>query len=197
MRKCGNCINGCYNYVNDTEEFLCGIDRYNEKKVNEADVCEYHNYIPSEKKEDNVLVFDGGGKFGNTGLVLLHRIDDRIDKICRIYKCEDSYSKYFRFETISNCVDRSYMFTFRSVDDDENGLFYAFAEFYKRIKELKQTKISVSSNRLVVTVNFPDLLMISSQEDPILYEIIESLYDDLETQCVAELSDENMSLKLT
>ena len=198
MRNCSNCINGCYSYIDDQEELICGIDKYNERKVNDFDVCEYHNFVPNNKLECNKLFLIDGDK---PGLLLVHEVNGNVDKICRIYRFNDSFADYIGIETESFVVGRNREFTFRTVDDDENGLFGVFTDFYENLKIHEKYngvgKVAISSNRLVVIVDFPDKLVVSNIDDYDYYDIIEQLYEELEMLSPEINQDNALLLKLT
>lgn len=195
MRNCGNCINGYYNYADGVEDLLCGADKYFEKKVKSYECCQYHNFAIGCKEETNELYFD---KSNVLNFVIVHKIKDKIDKILRLFKFKDEDGYYFEFDVDNYWYKNGNDFSFRSLDDEENGLFCIFSDFYNNLEELgKKHGIEFSSNRLAITIYFPDKLIV--REDNIeLFEIISQLYSELEMLCPPRLdNDENRILTLS
>ena len=139
MRKCDNCIYGSYGLDcnNGTETLYCGIYDY-EYEVIPNDVCDEHQYIEGLSNEKNYVLYDE--KYLGPGYFIINEVDNDIVKFIKLYTINnDGFPHYclraFSVDAKDN-TDKEFTtmeFTFRSMEDFDNGLYNVFMELAKNI----------------------------------------------------------------
>lgn len=137
MRCCDNCIYGSYGLdCNDgTETLYCGIYDY-ENEVKSNDVCSEHQFIEGLNNEKNYVLYDD--KYLGEGYFIINEVDDKIVKFIKICTTNDNGFPNYCLRAfgvnVKDNLDNDYTnieFTFRSIEDFDNGLYNIFLELAK------------------------------------------------------------------
>ena len=135
MRKCNNCYNGHYNLSERGEEMYCDETEFMEEVTNSESTCEYHRYIPGFEEEKNYVFFDD--KYLGPGYLIVKIKNDIVQKFIKLWiSSTDGFPNFslrvYEKDKKDNPDDdfNTVEFDFRDLEDDENGLFQAFTNFY-------------------------------------------------------------------
>ena len=132
MRKCENCFNGHFNLSDRGEELFCDINEFAEENVEIDHCCEYHRYIPGTEEENNYVMFDD--KYLGPGFIIINKKNKEIVKFFKIYILNNHGFPSYGIRAYSvKCKDKpdkeftNIEFTFRDIEDEENGLYKTFS----------------------------------------------------------------------
>lgn len=135
MRNCGNCYNGHYNLSDRGEELYCDESGFMEVDVKEEENCEYHRYYPGTEEEKNYVFYDES--FIAPGYLIVNIKNGKMDKFLKFYNASQdgfpllgvrAYSKSAKEDPDEDFS--SIDFSFRDLEDDENGLFKLFTNLW-------------------------------------------------------------------
>ena len=175
MRKCYNCIDSC-TITRDGEDKLYCMPTTDDSFVVEIEdnhVCESHRYRKGKSDEKNYLVYDE--ELTGPGFFILHKRGDEIKKAIKISR--DIESDKFTIERFGDVI-----FSFRDIEDDENGLFNAFSRFEKNID--KSYGIGMDNNGVLIHFCVVQNLMIDSKDPN--YNALSTLFNDLSVNCLGK-----------
>lgn len=139
MRTCGNCYNGHFNLSDRGEEMYCDESGYDEVTVLAEESCEDHRYLDGYEEEKNYIFYDE--TYLGPGFFIINKQEDEIAKYFKIYIMNNQgFPSYGirAFSTEKNKAEDDFetiKFTFRDIEDYENGLYKAFIDFYYALHE--------------------------------------------------------------
>lgn len=132
MRTCGNCYNGHYNLSDRGEELFCDESGFMEEDVREEGSCEYHRYYPGTEEEKNYVFYDES--YIAPGYLIVNIKDGKMDKFLKFYNASQDGLPLLGVRAYSTSAKEdldedfsSIDFSFRDLEDDENGLFRLFS----------------------------------------------------------------------
>ncbi len=132
MRNCGNCYNGHYNLSDRGEELFCDESGFMEEDVEEENSCEYHRYYPGMEEEKNYIFYDES--YLAPGYLIVNIKDGKMSKFLKVYNASENGFSLLGIRAYSadaqenpNEEFSSIDFSFRDLEDDENGLFKLFS----------------------------------------------------------------------
>ena len=132
MRKCGNCYYGHFNLSERGEEMFCTESGFMEEWVDENSCCDSHIFETGYENEKNYLLYDD--EYLGPGYFIINKKNNEINKFLKIY-IMNSFGGFPSFGLRAFCIDaedkaemkfNNIEFTFRNLEDDDNGLFEIF-----------------------------------------------------------------------
>ena len=133
MRTCKNCYNGHYNLSNRGEEMYCDESDYSEDIVSEEKSCDLHRFEPGYEEEKNYIIYDE--TYLGPGFFIVNKQGNEIVKYLKVFIMnKQGYPNYglraFSIHAKDNPDDEynTIDFTFRDLEDDENGLYQVFTK---------------------------------------------------------------------
>lgn len=133
MRNCDNCYNGHYNLSEIGEEMFCDESEFMEEEVKEDGSCEYHRYYPGTEEERNHIFYDDS--FIAPGYLIVNVKYGKVNKFLKFYNAsQDGFPllgvRAYSIDATENPNEdfSSIDFSFRDIEDDENGLYNLFYE---------------------------------------------------------------------
>ena len=218
MRNCGNCFNGHYNLSERGEELICDEIEYEEVITEEDCCCEEHRYYPGEEESKNYLFYDNS--YLGPGYLIANVEDGKMNSFIKFYKVNENGFPFFAMRAFIRGAqenpdeDFSTMsFTFRDLEDDENGLYQAFEQFCtslggKKIKSIDpvsqgQNNIGLINNSHTTTITFSKDTYHGTQHPSDYIDVLlgddyscECYNKSLEQNCKEELSEEDAKILL-
>lgn len=225
MRKCSNCYNGHYNLSERGEELYCDEIEFVEELVKDDDCCEDHIYIPGMEEEKNYIVYDES--YIAPGYMIVNIKDGKICKFLKIYTIRGKELPFFGISAYSSEAvvtpggrSMSMDFSFRDIEDYENGLYNCFCDLAddlldEKILSIDSTTQGRSSIKVDVKYRVTKLILskyitknsssidfidisIGNNKNCINYDIVMKLYIALSKMCTDEVKfDDNKKLVLT
>lgn len=162
MRSCNNCIHGSYSLDCNTgvETLYCKESEY-EYEVQANDACEVHQFIDGMEEEKNFLLCDESYLGG--GYIITHTRDGHIDKFLKLYIMNDNGFPHYGLRVFSvdgrdNPEDEfnNIEFTFRSMEDYDNGLYEVFSTLAKKYNKEILTIDEIQQGRNNISIQFGD-----------------------------------------
>lgn len=147
MRNCNNCFDGHYNLSERGEELFCG-DSFFEEKVDPTNTCESHRYIPGMEEDKNYVFYDES--FLAPGYIIVNMSGEIVNKFFKIYTINQNgfptfaisaFSKDFKENPEENFSSIS--FSFRDIEDNENGLYEIFTKLCLELNNEKLYSIDL------------------------------------------------------
>ena len=143
MRNCGNCYDGHYNLSDRGEEMYCDETGYSEEDVSVEEGCEWHRFIPGCEEEKNYILYDES-YLGPGFFVINENKEGQIQKWLKIYPVNAGGFTSYSIRAFSvdgrdkpNEEFNTFHFTFRDIEDEENGLYEAFTNLCVRLNGSK------------------------------------------------------------
>lgn len=184
MRCCGNCVDGHYYLRDEGEKLYCETNEYSAfyDEVAEDHCCECHRFVADYETEKN-YVFCNKQCF-----IIIHKNEDNITKILKIYKENERYGIFAFANPEYEDYSEAITFSFRNIEDDDNGLYDIFLDFYARYGEeitFDNCKIKMKKTGDVLWIyfqhltksNIPAISIVSNDLES--YNTIEQLHTDL------------------
>lgn len=138
MRCCGNCYNGHYNLSDRGEEIFCDETGYSEEWVSENECCEWHRFEPGYEDEKNYIIYDE--TYLGPGFFIINKRGDAMFNYLKIFIMDNQGFPSYGLRAFSiygkDKTDNEYTtinFTFRDIEDDENGLYQVFEELCRSL----------------------------------------------------------------
>lgn len=135
MRKCGNCYNGHYNLSNRGEEMYCDESEFMDEDTEEEKCCEYHRYYPGLEEEKNYLFYDEA--YLAPGYLIVNMKNGQMNKFLKICNVSENGFPLFDIRAYSSELKEDSNerfskidFTFRDLEDEDNGLYKCFKKLY-------------------------------------------------------------------
>ncbi len=132
MRNCRNCYNGHYNLSDRGEELYCDESEFMEEQVEEENNCEYHRYYPGTEEEKNYVFYDE--TYIAPGYLIVNVKNGKMDKFLKFYNASQDGFPLLGVRAYSTSAKEdpeedfsSIDFSFRDLEDNENGLFKLFS----------------------------------------------------------------------
>ena len=216
MRNCGNCYNGHYNLSDRGEEMYCDESGFIEEAVKEENYCEYHRYYPGMEDEKNYIFYDDS--YIAPGYLIVNIRSGKINKFLKFYNASQDGFPLISVRAYSTSLKEnpneefsSMDFSFRDLEDYENGLFKLFSNlsfdllgkrvFSSNPFEQGKNNLKLESNSKVTKItlykdtyhgtqhpsDFIDIL-IGDEYTCDDYNSIIKFWDDLSKICVKKIS---------
>ena len=220
MRNCGNCYNGHYNLSERGEEMYCDESEFMEEDVKENDCCIDHRYYPGMEESRYYLFYDAS--YMGPGYLIASIGDGKVNGFIKLYTITDGGFPFFAarayIEGSTEDPDKNFStmsFTFRDMEDDENGLYEAFTNLSTSLggeklrtidpKRQGRNNIGLSSSSKTTTMTlskdtycgtqhpskFIDILLGDEYSCEYYYDLIR-FYRSLQANCKHEISSEEL-----
>ena len=218
MRNCGNCYNGHYNLSDRGEELFCDESGFMEETVKEKSSCEYHRYYPGLEEEKNYLFYDES--YLAPGYLIVNIKNGKMNKFLKICNVSENGFPLFDIRAYSSKIKEDsneefckIAFTFRDLEDDENGLYKCFTNLhysllgkgifslapssegnsnFKLDSNLRVTTMTISKDIFKGNQHPTDYIDILVGDETTCdnYQALLKFYQDLSAVCVNKLSHE-------
>ena len=135
MRNCGNCFNAHYNLSDRGEELICDESGYSEEYVEEDYTCDMHRYYPGLEEEKNYVFYDES--YIAPGYLIINIKEGKVRAFFKIYIMNNNSTPLIGIRAyhagIKENPEQKYNsidFSFRGLEDNDNGLFKLLSTLY-------------------------------------------------------------------